>query len=141
MNIQETVLKSTLKQRITAALVATVLGGGYWYNAHATVAPSVAATQGLNKENNVKMTVLSGKDFLDGKTKAPKSTILNDTTDYKAASLTVYIDRTKCPQFSHAALQGKTINVKGFVQTYTGKDGKSKPEIKVTSPDQISVVN
>jgi len=141
MDIKETVLKSTLKQRIIAIGTAALIGGGYWMNAHATVAPSVAATQGLNKENNVKMTVLSGKDFLDGKTKAPKSTILNDTTDYKAASLTVYIDRTKCPQFSHAALQGKTINVKGFVQEYKGKDGKSKPEIKVTDPAQISVIN
>lgn len=141
MDIKETVLKSSLKQRITAALVAGLIGGGYWYNAHATVQPSVAATAGLNKENNVKMTVLSGKDFLDGKTKAPKSTVLNDTADYKAASLTIYIDRARCPQFSHAALQGKTINVKGFVQTYTGKDGKSKPEIKVTDPAQISVIN
>lgn len=92
MDIKETVLKSTLKQRITAALVAGLIGGGYWYNAHATVAPSVAATQGMNKENNVKFVVLSGKDFIDGKTKQPKSTILNDTADYKAASLTVYID-------------------------------------------------
>ena len=141
MDIKETVLKSTLKQRITAALVAGLIGGGYWYNAHATVTPSIAATQGMNKENNVKFVVLSGKDFLDGKTKQPKSTVLNDTADYKAASLTVYIDRTKCPQFSHASLQGKTLNIKGFVQEYKGKDGKSKPEIKVTSPDQISVIN
>lgn len=141
MDIKETVLKSTLKQRITAAIVAGVIGGGYWYNAHATVSPAVAVTSGMHKENSVKMTVLSGKDFLDAKTKAPKSTILNDTADYKAASLTVYIDRAKCPQFNYAALQGKTITVKGFVQEYKGKDGKSKPEIKVTSPDQISVVN
>lgn len=141
MNIQEVIVKSSLKQRITAALVAGALGGGYWYNAQATVSPSVAATSGMHKENSVKMTVLSGKDFLDGKTKTPKSTVLNDTADYKAASLTVYIDRAKCPQFNYASLQGKTITVKGFVQEYKGKDGKSKPEIKVTSPDQISVVN
>lgn len=141
INIQEVIVKSSLKQRITAALVAGALGGGYWYNAHATVSPQQAVTSGMHKENTVKMTVLSGKDFIDGKTKAPKSTVLNDTADYKAASLTVYIDRTRCPQFNYASLQGKTISVKGFVQEWKGKDGKSKPEIKVTDPSQISVVN
>jgi DNA/RNA endonuclease YhcR with UshA esterase domain len=141
MNIQEIVTKSTLKQRIAAALVAGTIGGGYWYNTHASVSPQQAVTSGMHKENSVKFTVLSGKDFLDGKTKQPKSTVVNDTADHKAASFTVYIDRTRCPQWNYASLQGKTITVKGFVQEYKGKDGKSKPEIKVTSPDQISVAN
>lgn len=141
VNLTEIISKSTLKQRIAAALVAGTLGGGYWYNTHASVSPQQAVTSGMHKENAVKFTVLSGKDFIDGKSKQPKSTVLNDTADYKAASLTVYIDRAKCPQFNYASLQGKTITVKGFVQEWKGKDGKSKPEIKVTSPDQISVAN
>jgi len=93
----------------------------------------------MHKENSVRFTVLSGKDFLDGKTKQPKSTVLNDTVDYKASSLTIYIDRTRCPQFNYASLQGKTITVKGHVQEYKVKDGKSKPEIKVTDPSQITI--
>jgi len=86
-----------------------------------------------------KFTVLSGKDFLDPVTKLPKSTILNDTSDYKQASLTIYIDRNRCPQWNYASLQGKTITVKGHVQNYTDKKGKSKPEIKVVDASQITV--
>ena len=136
--IKTLVLNSNLKQRVAAAVLAAGAAGG-WYYTHATVSPQVAATSGMHKENSVKFTVLSGKDFLDGKTKQPKSTILNDTVDYKASSLTIYIDRAKCPQFNYASLQGKTITVKGHVQEYKGKDGKSKPEIKVTDPSQITI--
>lgn len=141
MDIKELITKSTLKQRIAAALVAGTIGGGYWYNTHASVSPQQAITSGMHKENTVKFTVLSGKDFIDGKTKLPKSTVLNDSGDPKSKNFVVYIDRTKCPQWNYAALQGKTITVRGFVQEYKGKDGKTTPEIKVTDPSQISVAN
>ncbi len=133
------ILNSNLKQKIAAGIVAATIGGGYYYAQGTPVAPSVAATSKMNQDAVTKFTVLSGKDFLDSKTKQPKSTILNDTTDYKQASLTIYIDRNRCPQWNYASLQGKTITVRGHVQTYQGKDGKSKPEIKVTEASQITV--
>lgn len=138
-NVKNLIVNSSLKQRIAAGIVAATLGGGYYFAQGTPVAPSVAATSKMNQDAVTKFTVLSGKDFLDGKTKAPKSTVLNDTVDYKQSSLTVYIDRTRCPQWNYASLQGKTITVRGHVQTYQGKDGKSKPEIKVTDASQITV--
>jgi DNA/RNA endonuclease YhcR with UshA esterase domain len=138
-NIKAMILNSNLKQKIAAGIVAATIGGGYYYAQGTPVAPSVAATSKMNQDAVTKFTVLSGKDFLDSKTKQPKSTILNDTTDYKQASLTIYIDRNRCPQWNYASLQGKTITVRGHVQTYQGKDGKSKPEIKVTEASQITV--
>lgn len=138
-NIKNVIVNSSLKQRIAAGIVAATLGGGYYFAQGTPVSPSVAATSKMNQDAVTKFTVLSGKDFLDGKTKAPKSTVLNDTVDYKQSSLTVYIDRTRCPQWNYASLQGKTITVRGHVQTYQSKDGKSKPEIKVTDASQITV--
>lgn len=138
-NIKAMILNSNLKQKIAAGIVATVIGGGYFYAQGTPVTPAVAATSKMNQDAVTKFTVLSGKDFLDPVTKLPKSTILNDTSDYKQASLTIYIDRTRCPQWNYASLQGKTITVKGHVQNYTDKKGKSKPEIKVVDANQITV--
>lgn len=138
-NIKSMILNSNLKQKIAAGIVAATIGGGYFYAQGTPVAPSVAATTKMNQDAVTKFTVLSGKDFLDPVTKLPKSTILNDTSDYKQASLTIYIDRNRCPQWNYASLQGKTITVKGHVQNYTDKKGKSKPEIKVVDANQITV--
>ena len=136
MDIKETVLKSTIKQRLIAIGTAALIGGGYWYNAPAaTVSPEVAVTNNMNKEVVTKFTVLSGKDF------GSKSFVLNDTVDFKVATLTVYVDKVKCPSLSYASLQGKTISVRGSVGEWTDKMGKKKPEIKVTNPSQISVIN
>lgn len=138
-NVKNIIVNSSLKQRIAAGIVAATLGGGYYFAQGTPVSPSVAATSKMNQDAVVKFTVLSGKDFIDPKTNLPKSTVLNDTNDYKQASWTVYIDRTRCPGWNYASLQGKTITVKGHVQNYTDKKGKSKPEIKVTDASQITV--
>lgn len=137
--IVELVKNSNLKQRIAAGLVAAAAAGGYYYTHGTPVSPTVAATSGMHKEQVVKFTVLSGKDFLDGKSKQPKSTVLNDTVDYKQSSLTVYIDRARVPGLNYAQLQGKSITVRGYVTEWKGKDGKSKPEIKVTDASQITI--
>lgn len=141
MDIQKMLADLNFKQKLAAALTsAAIAGGGYYFLQGSPVTPQQAVNKSMHKEASVKFTVLSGKDFIDGKTKQPKSTVLNDTADYKASTMTIYIDRARCPGFSFASLQGKTITVKGVVQEWkNAKTGKTTPEIKVTSSDQISV--
>lgn len=140
MNISELFTNMNLKQKIATAIASSVLAGsGYYYLHGATVSPQEAVSRNMGKEVTTKFTVLSGKDFLDAKTKGPKSSVLNDTSDYKASTVTVYIDRAKCPGLSFAGLQGKTITVRGYVGEWTDKMGKKKPEIKVTDASQITI--
>jgi len=134
MNISDLVTSMNLKQRIAAAITGTVLAGsGYYYLHGATITPQEAVNSNMGKEVTTKFTVLSGKDF------GTKSSVLNDTVDYKVSTITVYIDRAKCPTLTFAGLQGKTISVRGSVGEWTDKMGKKKPEIKVTSPSQITI--
>lgn len=143
MDIKGFVNGLNFKQRVAAALTSAALaGGGYYYLHGNTVSPEQAVSHSMHKEASVKMTVLSGKDFLDSKSKQPKSSVLNNTADYKASTLTVYIDRARCPGHSFASLQGKTITVNGVINEWKNpKTGKTTPEIKVTSPDQIRIAN
>ena len=134
MNISDLVTSMNLKQRIAAAITGTVLAGsGYYYLHGATITPAEAVNSNMGKEVVTKFTVLSGKDF------GTKSFVLNDTLDYKASTITVYVDKAKCPGLSFAGLQGKTISVRGSVGEWTDKMGKKKPEIKVTTPSQITI--
>jgi hypothetical protein len=141
MDIKKLVESMNVKQRVAAALTSAALaGGGYYYLHGASVTPEQAVSHNMHQNANVKFTVLSGKDFLDPKTKQPKSTVLNNTADYKQSTMTIYIDRARCPGFSFASLQGKTITVNGVVNEWKNtKTGKSTPEIKVTSADQIKI--
>jgi hypothetical protein len=134
MNISEILTSMNLKQRIAAAITGTVLAGSSYYYLHgSTITPAEAVNSNMGKEVVTKFTVLSGKDF------GTKSFVLNDTVDYKASTITVYVDKAKCPGLSFAGLQGKTISVRGSVGEWTDKMGKKKPEIKVTNPSQITI--
>ena len=141
MDIKKLFEGMNVKQKIGTALTTAALGyGGYYYAQAAPVPVAVALLKkNTGSEVNTKFTVLSGKDFKDPTTNTPKSSVLNDTAKWQDATITVYINAVTCPALSFAALQGKTITVHGAITEYKDKLGKTKPEIKVSSPNQITI--